>query len=62
MTPAQEWEAKRKQRESGAITVDQWIAWAKTYVNCMSGGPWRKHCEAHLRFVIRNEENKGSGW
>lgn len=53
MTPAQEWEQKRKQRENGDITVQQWLTWANAYVNRLSGGPWRKHCEAHIRFVER---------
>ena len=62
MSPAQQWEAKRKARERGEITAEQWIAWAEIYVGRLDGGPWRKHCEAHLRFVKRNEENKGRGW
>lgn len=53
MSPAQEWEAWRKKRESGAVTADEWLDWARAYVNGLSGGPWRKHCEAHMRFVER---------
>jgi hypothetical protein len=53
MTPAQEWEQKRRARESGSITAQQWLDWADKYVNRLSGGPWRKHCEQHIRFVER---------
>lgn len=53
MTPAQEWEQKRRARESGSLSAQDWIKWASAYVNRLSGGPWRKHCEAHLRFIER---------
>lgn len=53
MTPAQEWEQKRRQRESGSLSAQDWIKWARAYANRLSGGPWRKHCETHIRFVER---------
>lgn len=59
MSPAQEWEKKRKERESGALSPADWIKWAEAYIGRMSGGPWRKHCEAHLNFVKQDARNKG---
>lgn len=54
MSPAEEWEAWRKKREKGQVTTAQWLEWAEAYVNRISGGPWRSHCETHIRFVRRN--------
>lgn len=52
MTPAQEWEEWRKKRKNGEVTKEQWLEWADAYVKKISGGgPWLKHCEAHIRFV-----------
>lgn len=55
MTPAQEWEQWRKKRERGEVTAEKWLEWARAYVNRLQGGPWRKHCEAHIRFVERTK-------
>lgn len=54
MTPAQEWHNWREKRERGEVTTDEWLKWARAYVNRQSGGPWRKFCETHIRFVERN--------
>lgn len=51
MTPAQEWQHWREKRERGDVTKEQWLEWAEKYVSNLSGGPWHKHCEAHIRFV-----------
>lgn len=53
MTPAQEWEKQRKRRESGSLSGADWLKWAKSYIRGLSGGPWRQHCEAHVRFIER---------
>jgi hypothetical protein len=57
MTPAQEWEKKRKQRESGSVSAADWIKWAKSYTRGLPRGPWREHCETHIRFVERQVSN-----
>jgi len=54
VSPAQEWEAWRKKRTSGAVSTAEWLEWAERYVSGLTGGPWRSHCEAHIRFVRRN--------
>lgn len=55
MTPAQEWQNWRVKRERGEITADEWLKWARAYVNRLDGGPWRKHCETHIKFVERTK-------
>ena len=55
MTPAQEWQNWRIKRERGEITTDDWLKWARAYVSRLDGGPWRKHCETHIRFVERTK-------
>lgn len=53
MTPAQEWQKQRERRESGALSAADWLKWAKRYLNTLSGGPWRRHVETHIRFIER---------
>lgn len=57
MTPAQEWQNWRVKRERGEVTAQQWITWADAYVQRLGAGPWRKHCEAHIRFVKRQVQD-----
>jgi len=55
MTPAQEWQQWREKRERGEVTADQWVKWARAYVDRLGGGPWRARCEQHIRFVERTK-------
>lgn len=55
MTPAQEWQNWRLKRERGEVTDQEWLTWARRYVNGMSGGPWRSFCEQHIKFVERTQ-------
>lgn len=57
MSGSAEWETWRKQRTSGRVTVQEWLAWADRYVSQLPAGDWKKHCESHIRFVRRDAEN-----
>lgn len=55
MSPAQEWSAWRVKRERGEVTTQEWLTWARAYVNRQSGGPWRRFCEQHIHFVEKGQ-------
>lgn len=54
MTPAEEWQEWREKRESGAVTKQQWLTWARKYVAGLPDSPWREFCRSHIQFVARS--------
>lgn len=53
MSATDEWGRMRIERKSGRITKGAWVAWAEKWVKGLPEGPFRSHCEAHIRFVKR---------